>query len=90
MELPLTPAAPAKTPVLTDTYGSVSVLLDGDIRTVTIKHTPEIIAWAEDYGIRLDGDVTLPIRNAYNNYVDMQRPQQHRHRFYRAADPHRL
>ena len=90
VELPLTPAAPAKTPVLTDTYGSVSVLLDGDIRTVTIKHTPEIIAWAEDYGIRLDGDVTLPIRNAYNNYVDMQRPQQHRHRFYRAADPHRL
>ena len=71
VELPLTPAAPAKTPVLTDTYGSVSVLLDGDIRTVTIKHTPEIIAWAEDYGIRLDGDVTLPIRNAYNNYVDV-------------------
>jgi len=48
-----------------------SVLLDGDIRTVTIKHTPEIIAWAEDYDIRLDGDVTLPIRNAYNNYVDV-------------------
>ena len=71
VELPLTPAAPAKTPVLTDTYGSVSVLLDGDIRTVTIKHTPEIIAWAEDYDIRLDGDVTLPIRNAYNNYVDV-------------------
>lgn len=45
VELPLTPAAPAKTPVLTDTYGSVSVLLDGD--------------------------VTLPIRNAYNNYVDV-------------------
>ena len=71
VELPLTPAAPAKTPVLTDTYGSVSVLLDGDIRTVTIKRTPEIIAWAEDYDIRLDGDVTLPIRNAYNNYVDV-------------------
>ena len=71
VEFPLTPAAPAKTPVLTDTYGSVSVLLDGDIRTVTIKHTPEIIAWAEDYDIRLDGDVTLPIRNAYNNYVDV-------------------
>ena len=70
VELPLTPASP-KTPVLTDTYGSVSVLLDGDIRTVTIKHTPEIIAWAEDYDIRLDGDVTLPIRNAYNHYVDV-------------------
>ena len=71
VELPLTPASPAKTPVLTDTYGSVSVLLDGDIRTVTIKRTPAIIAWAEDYDIRLDGDVTLPIRNAYNNYVDV-------------------
>ena len=71
VEIPLSPAAPAKTPVLTDTYGSVSVLLDGDIRTVTIKHTPEIIAWAEDYDIRLDGDVTLPIRNAYNHYVDV-------------------
>ena len=71
VELPLTPAAPAKTPVLTDTYGSVSVLLDGDTRTVTIKRTPETIAWAEEYDIRLDGDVTLPIRNAYNNYVDV-------------------
>ena len=71
VELPLTPAAPAKTPVLTDTYGSVSVLLDGNTRTVTIKCTPETIAWAEDYDIRLDGDVTLPIRNAYNNYVDV-------------------
>ena len=48
VELPLTPAAPAKTPVLTDTYGSVSVLLDGDTRTVTIKRTPETIAWAEE------------------------------------------
>ena len=71
MEIPLTPAAPADTPVLTDTYGSASVQLDGDIRTVTIKRTPEIIAWAEDYDIRLDGDVTLPIRNAYHNYVDV-------------------
>lgn len=71
VELPLTPASPAKTPVLTDTYGSVSVLLDGDTRTVTIKRTPETIAWAEEYDIRLDGDVTLTIRNAYNHYVDV-------------------
>ena len=34
------PAAPADTPVLTDTYGSASVQLDGDTRTVTIKRTP--------------------------------------------------
>ena len=71
VEIPLTPAAPADTPVLTDTYGSASVQLDGDTRTVTIKRTPETIAWAEEYDIRLDGDVTLPIRNAYNNYVDV-------------------
>ena len=32
--------APADTPVLTDTYGSASVQLDGDTRTVTIKRTP--------------------------------------------------
>ena len=36
VELPLTPAAPAKTPVLTDTYGSVSGVLAGAIRTGTI------------------------------------------------------
>ena len=41
VEIPLTPAAPADTPVLTDTYGSASVQLDGDTRTVTIKRTPE-------------------------------------------------
>ena len=40
VEIPLTPAAPADTPVLTDTYGSASVQLDGDTRTVTIKRTP--------------------------------------------------
>ena len=69
VEFPLTPDAPAGIPVLTDTYGSVSVLLDGDTRTVTIRRTPETIAWAEDYDIHLDGDITLPIRNAYHNYV---------------------
>ena len=71
VEIPLQAADPQPQTVLTDTYGSVSVLLDGDIRTVTIKRTPETIAWAEEYDIRLDGDVTLPIRNAYNNYVDV-------------------
>ena len=71
VEIPLQAADPQPQTVLTDTYGSASVLLDGDTRTVTIKRTPETIAWAEDYDIRLDGDVTLPIRNAYNNYVDV-------------------
>lgn len=71
VEIPLQAADPQPQTVLTDTYGSASVQLDGDTRTVTIKRTPETIAWAEDYDIRLDGDVTLPIRNAYNNYVDV-------------------
>ena len=71
VEIPLTPAAPADTPVLTDTYGSASVQLDGDTRTVTIKRTPETIAWDADYGIRLEQDRTYPILGTYNEYVDV-------------------
>lgn len=71
VEIPLTPAAPADTPVLTDTYGSASVQLDGDTRTVTIKRTPETIAWDADYGIRLEQDRTFPILGIYNEYVDV-------------------
>ena len=71
MEIPLTPAAPSDTPVLTDTYGSASVQLDGDTRTVTIKRTPETIAWDADYGIRLEQDRTYPILGIYNEYVDV-------------------
>ena len=68
VEIPLTPA---DTPVLTDTYGSASVQLDGDTRTVTIKRTPETIAWDTDYGIRLEQDRTYPILGTYNEYVDV-------------------
>ncbi len=71
VEIPLTPAAPADTPVLTDTYGSASVQLDGDTRTVTIKRTPETIAWDTDYGIRLEQDRTYPILGTYNEYIDV-------------------
>ena len=71
VEIPLTPAAPADTPVLTDTYGSASVQLDGDTRTVTIKRTPETAAWDADYGIRLEQDRTYPILGIYNEYVDV-------------------
>ena len=68
VEIPLTPA---DTPVLTDTYGSASVQLDGDTRTVTIKRTPETIAWDADYGIRLEQDRTYPILGTYNEYIDV-------------------
>ena len=71
VEIPLTPAAPADTTVLTDTYGSASVQLDGDTRTVTIKRTPETIAWDADYGIRLEQDRTYPILGTYNEYIDV-------------------
>ena len=57
--------------VLTDTYGSASVQLDGDTRTVTIKRTPETIAWDADYGIRLEQDRTYPILGTYNEYIDV-------------------
>ena len=68
MELSL---PPADTPVLTDTYGSASVQLDGDTRTVTIKRTHETIAWDADYGIRLEQDRTYPILGTYNEYIDV-------------------
>ena len=68
MELSL---PPADTPVLTDTYGSASVQLDGDTRTVTIKRTPETAAWDADYGIRLEQDRTYPILGTYNEYIDV-------------------
>ena len=71
VEIPLTSAAPADPPVLTDTYGSASVQLDGDTRTVTIKRTPETIAWDADYGIRLEQDRTYPILGTYNEYIDV-------------------
>ena len=71
VEIPLQAADPQPQTVLTDTYGSASVQLEGTQGTITLRRTPEPAAWAEDYDIRLDGDVTLPIRIAYNNYVDV-------------------
>ena len=71
VEIPLTPAAPADTPVLTDTYGSASVQLEGTQGTITLRRTPETIAWDADYGIRLEQDRTFPILGIYNEYVDV-------------------
>ena len=71
VEFPLPPAAPAKTPVLTDTYGSVSVQLEGTQGTITLRRTPETAAWDTDYGIRLEQDRTYPILGIYNEYVDV-------------------
>ncbi len=71
VEIPLTPAAPADTPVLTDTYGSASVQLEGTQGTVTLRRTPETAAWDADYGIRLEQDRTYPILGTYNKYIDV-------------------
>ena len=71
VEIPLTPAAPADTPVLTDTYGSASVQMEGTQGTITLRRTPETTAWDTDYGIRLEQDRTFPILGIYNEYVDV-------------------
>ena len=71
MEIPLTSAAPADPPVLTDTYGSASVQLEGTQGTITLRLTPETAAWDADYGIRLEQDRTYPILGIYNDYVDV-------------------
>lgn len=71
VEIPLTPAAPADTPVLTDTYGSASVQLEGTQGTITLRRTPETSAWDADYGIRLEQDHTYPILGIYNEYIDV-------------------
>ena len=71
VEIPLTSIAPADTPVLTDTYGSASVQLEGTQGTVTLRRTPETAAWDADYGIRLEQDRTYPILGIYNEYVDV-------------------
>ena len=68
MELSL---PPADTPVLTDTYGSASVQLEGTQGIITLRRTPETAAWDTDYGIRLEQDRTFPILGIYNEYVDV-------------------
>ena len=71
VEIPLPPAAPADTPVLTDTYGSASVQMEGTQGTITLRLTPETAAWDADYGIRLEQDRTYPILGTYNKYIDV-------------------
>ena len=71
VEIPLTPAAPQPQTVLTDTYGSASVQLEGTQGTITLRLTPETAAWGTDYGIRLEQDRTYPILGIYNEYIDV-------------------
>ena len=70
VEIPLTPAAPADTPVLTDTYDGVQVQLEGTQATITLSPAPRINQWG-DIGIRVEQTRTYPILGAYNEYVDV-------------------
>ena len=60
VEIPLQAADPQPQTVLTDTYGSASVQLEGTQGTITLRRTPETAAWDTDYGIRLEQDRTSP------------------------------
>ena len=71
VEIPLQAADPQPQTVLTDTYGSASVQLEGTQGTITLRRTPETAAWDADYGIRLEQDRTYPILGIYNEYIDM-------------------
>ena len=70
VEIPLTPAAPADTPVLTDTYDGVQVQLKGTQATITLSPAPMTDQWG-DIGIRVEQTRTYPILGAYNEYVDV-------------------
>ena len=70
MEIPLTSAAPADTPVLTDTYDGVQVQLEGTQATITLSPAPKTDQWG-DIGIRVEQTRTYPILGAYNEYVDV-------------------
>ena len=71
VEIPLQAADPQPQTVLTDTYGSASVQLEGTQGTITLRRTPETAAWDADYGIRLEQDRTYPILGIYNEYIDV-------------------
>ena len=71
VEIPLQAADPQPQTVLTDTYGSASVQLEGTQGTITLRRTPETAAWDTDYGIRLEQDHTYPILGIYNEYIDV-------------------
>lgn len=70
VEIPLTPAAPADTPVLTDTYDGVQVQLEGTQATITLSPAPKTAQWG-DIGIRVEQEHSYPILGAYNEYVDV-------------------
>ena len=71
VEIPLTPAAPADTPVLTDTYDGVQVQLKGTQGTITLSPAPKTATWDTELNLRLEQAHTYPILGSYNEYVDV-------------------
>ena len=70
VEIPLTSAAPADPPVLTDAYDGVQVQLEGTQAAITLSPAPKTDQWG-DIGIRVEQTRTYPILGAYNEYVDV-------------------
>lgn len=70
VEIPLTSAAPADPPVLTDTYDGVQVQLKGTQAAITLSPAPKTDQWG-DIGIRVEQEHSYPILGAYNEYVDV-------------------
>ena len=71
VEIPLTPAAPADTPVLTDTFDGVQVQLKGTQATITVSPAPKTATWDTELNLRLELARTYPILGSYNEYVDV-------------------
>ena len=71
VEIPLTSAAPADTPVLTDTYDGVQVQLEGTQGTITLSPAPKTATWDTELNLRLEQAHTYPLLGSYNEYVDV-------------------
>ena len=71
MEIPLTPAAPTDTPVLTDTFDGVQVQLKGTQATITVRPAPKTATWDTELNLRVEQARTYPILGSYNEYVDV-------------------
>lgn len=71
VEIPLTPAAPTDTPVLTDTFDGVQVQLKGTQATITVSPAPKTATWDTELNLRLEQARTYPLLGSYNEYVDV-------------------
>ena len=71
VEIPLTSAAPADPPVLTDTYDGVQVQLKGTQAAITLSPAPKTEQWGTDLNVWVEQTRTYPILGAYNEYVDV-------------------